>query len=348
MTMRVKIALAAAILAAATGPGARGQAVELLSVAGHAGASVEWDAAREIARVSTQSRQVTLKLGVPFVMVDHRRKENAEPAFRKDGMVMLPQSTAALLSSLLVPAQPESGMPRVAVVLIDPGHGGKDPGAIGRIRAEGETKVVREKDIVLAVSKNLRDLLAERFPQKRVQLTRETDEYLTLEARTEKANAIPLAEGEAIIFISVHVNAALKRDASGFEVWYLPPEFRRDLSDRTGVADAGKEIIPILSSMLEEEYTTESVLLARSILAGLDEQVGEVSENRGLKEEVWFVVRNSKMPAVLIELGFVTNQVEAGRMVEPDHLNRLSRGIYNGVTRFIERYESSRGFTQSS
>ena len=154
-----------------------------------------------------------------------------------------------------------------------------------------------------------------------------------------------MREGEAVIFVSLHVNAALVPKPKGFEVWYLPPDFKRDLSDRTGVDS--QEILPILSSMLEAEYLTESVILARDISQGLQEQVGDTSENRGLKAESWFVVRNSKMPAVLIELGFITNPEEGPRMRDPQYLRRLADGIYNGIERFILRFESSNGFTRT-
>ena len=90
----------------------------------------------------------------------------------------------------------------------------------------------------------------------------------------------------------------------------------------------------------EEEFTVESVLLAKNILTGLDGTIGGVSKNLGLKEESWFVVRNAKMPSVLVELGFVTNINEASRMARIDHLRKMATGLYNGVTSFIEGFEN--------
>jgi len=78
---------------------------------------------------------------------------------------------------------------------------------------------------------------------------------------------------------------------------------------------------------------------------GLDEQIGSQSINRGLKEESWFVVRNARMPSVLVELGFVSNPEEAALLADSSYLKRCSTGIYNGIRSFISYFEGSRGFT---
>jgi N-acetylmuramoyl-L-alanine amidase len=327
------------IFALARGPC---EPVDLVSLLSEVGAEMEWEPLRAVGRLSRGDREVVLKVGLPYLVLDHTQSVGAPAPFREAGAVRLPEETAALVRAHL--QKPVAGSPRVAVVLLDPGHGGKDPGAIGKHTVDGKTISVAEKDVVLAVGRELRDLLARRYPDKKIALTRSDDSYVSLEERTRLANDTPVGEGEAIIFVSLHVNASLVSRPKGFEVWYLPPEIKRDLSDRTG-AEA-KEIAPILSSMLEAEYLTESVILARDIVRGLDEQVGSDSENRGIKEESWFVVRNSKMPAVLIELGFITHPDEGLRLRDPLYLRRLATGVYNGIEGFILRFESSGGFTR--
>jgi len=240
----------------------------------------------------------------------------------------------------------DEGAPSVAALLIDPGHGGKDPGAIGTHEIDGKKLVVQEKDVVLEVSKMLYRMLSDRYPDKRIMLTRREDTYPSLEERVEKANSISLADHEAIIYISVHANASLNEKAKGFEVWYLPPDYRRTLIDQESIEDSPEEVLPILNSMLEEEYTTESILLAQEILTSLDTEIGEETENRGIKEEIWFVVRKAKMPSVLLELGFVTNPEEAKKLTDPAYLQKLSRAIYNGTSKFIDGFESTKGFTE--
>jgi N-acetylmuramoyl-L-alanine amidase len=318
-------------------------AVDLVGWLRDIGAQMDWEPLREIGRITRSDREVVFKVGQSFLILDQNVRVEAPAPFRDGGAVRLPAETAAIARAHL--EQPAEEGPRVAAVLLDPGHGGKDPGAIGRYAVDGKTFSIDEKDVVLEVGRRLRDMLARRYPDKRIELTRSDDTYLSLEERTRRANEVPVGEGEAIIFVSLHVNAALVPTPKGFEVWYLPPDFKRDLSDRTGVES--REIVPILSSMLEAEYLTESVILARDISRGLEEQVGDVSENRGLKAESWFVVRNSKMPAVLIELGFITHPQEGPRLRDPEYLLRLATGIYNGIERFIVRFESSKGFTKT-
>ncbi|HAC31354.1 MAG TPA: N-acetylmuramoyl-L-alanine amidase, partial [Treponema sp.] len=146
-----------------------------------------------------------------------------------------------------------------------------------------------------------------------------------------------------ILYVSVHVNASLDKKASGYEVWYLSPGYRRNVIDKNSVDD--KELYTVMNSMMEEEYTTESILIAKFIMDGLQAQVGSQSSSRGIKAEEWFVVRNSNMPAVLIELGFVTNQKEAALLATDSYKQKLSLGIFNGLAAFVTHFERSRGFT---
>ena len=81
------------------------------------------------------------------------------------------------------------------------------------------------------------------------------------------------------------------------------------------------------------------------ILEELDAKIGKQSRSRGLKEEAWFVVRNAKMPSVLVELGFVSNPAEAQLLADDQYLKKCASGIYNGLATFITRFEGSRGFT---
>ncbi|MDD7417445.1 MAG: N-acetylmuramoyl-L-alanine amidase [Treponemataceae bacterium] len=231
---------------------------------------------------------------------------------------------------------------RIGVILIDPGHGGKDPGTIGNVIKDGKKQHLYEKDIVLSVGNELASMLRMKYPDKRIIMTRSTDVYLTLEQRVDIANSVKLEENEAVIYISIHANSSFKSDASGFEVWYLSPGYRRNV---IGEKDVDDDLRPILNSMLEEEYTTESILMAKFIHDGLDKQVGAVSKSRGLKAEEWFVVRNSYMPSVLVEVGFVSNSAEAYNLSDPSYLHKISVGLYNGVGSFVTHFEQSRGFT---
>ena len=88
-------------------------------------------------------------------------------------------------------------------------------------------------------------------------------------------------------------------------------------------------------------------MIAKFIMDGMQAQVGNLSSARGIKAEEWFVVRNSNMPAVLVELGFLTNQKEGLLLKDESYLQKLSLGIYNGLSAFVTHFERSRGFTGS-
>lgn len=231
----------------------------------------------------------------------------------------------------------------VAAILIDPGHGGRDPGAIGEFGSGKDRLRVAEKDVALAIGRDVYDRLVERWPDKRIIITRRGDTFPTLDERVEMANDVQLGINEAIIYVSIHANASFNKSASGFEVWYLNPEYRRTVVDPMKAQGVDEHVLPILNAMLEEEYTTESVFLAKTILGGLAGVVGEVSANRGLRAEEWFVVRNAKMPSVLVEVGFVTNEEEARRLSDPGHLRKLGDGIYNGIVEFVDYFEHRKG-----
>ena len=117
------------------------------------------------------------------------------------------------------------------------------------------------------------------LPGKSVVLTRTDDTFIELEARAAKANALQEQLGDAVLYVSIHANASARSKANGFEVWYLPPTYRRTVIG-ADAAQRDPELLPILNSMLEEEISVESVVLAREILQGIDAKVGTVSPNR--------------------------------------------------------------------
>ncbi len=324
-----------------------GEAVTLNNLVNSLNAELEWEPVRDTGRIIKGDRWIVFKIGSPYFLIGNSLYATEEEIVRYDnGIIIIPENVVSVFIDFFSEETNTvilEDAPRIAVVLIDPGHGGKDPGAIGQ---HPGSLTIQEKDIVLEVSHRIRDLLMEQYPSKRILLTRNDDTYLTLEERTEMANSIELDENEAIIFISIHANASISNAGQGFEIWYLPPEYEREIFDDNNIEPEYFEIKDILNQMLDAEYTLESVLLAKEIELGLDEQVGSMTRDRGLKEEKWFVVRKSKMPSVLIELGFVTNNEEALRLNDPDYLQHLAIGIYNGIENFIIKYESSKGFTE--
>jgi N-acetylmuramoyl-L-alanine amidase len=228
----------------------------------------------------------------------------------------------------------------ISTIFIDPGHGGKDPGAIGRFTIDGKATTLYEKDLALTVGLQLRDLLRARFPDKKIVMSRDTDVYLPLDERTRLANRYTQSHDKNTLFLSLHANASPNSKGKGFEVWYLPPEYRRQLIAEDDVQVSDKSVLPIINSIIEEEYTVESILLAKSLLTGMENSTGGSTVNRGMKPEVWYVVRSARMPSVLAELGFVSNPDEFALLRDPAYLRKLGEGIYNGLVSFIADYES--------
>ncbi|AHC15283.1 N-acetylmuramoyl-L-alanine amidase [Salinispira pacifica] len=273
---------------------------------------------------------------VPLMTHNFLNTSVISPPYFQDGTLYFPDSTADRIQALFV--RPESADTReISTIFIDPGHGGKDPGTIGTL-ASGEP--IYEKHIVMEVARDLARRLGDRYPGKEIVISREDDRYLTLEQRTALANGLSSGPDEKIVFISIHANAALNSRAKGIEVWYLPPEYRRQLLEPDDVDSENSSVLPILNSILEEEYTVESIILAQNIERGMMAELGGYTRSRGLKEMDWYVVRKAHMPSVLVEVGFVTNPEEVELLNNPLYLQNISKGIYNGITDFIQDFES--------
>ncbi|MCL1814595.1 MAG: N-acetylmuramoyl-L-alanine amidase [Treponema sp.] len=271
------------------------------------------------------------------------------------GVLCFPEAFVAAAKRAFPPVSP--GLPpsspppsddrlRIAAIIIDPGHGGRDPGAVGTHTVGGKTFKSVEKDIVLSVSKKLAVLLNSAYPEKKILLTRTGDTYPSLEDRVNVANTVPLKDNEAIIYVSIHANASLNKSARGYEVWYLPPETQRELIDRDKQAE-NAEVAHILNKMLEAEFFSESTRMGRFILDNLRESLGDRIPSRGLKAENWYVVRNARMPAILVELGFVSNLQDAQLMADERYLKLYSEALYKGIAKFVTEFEQSGGYTAS-
>ena len=277
-----------------------------------------------------------------FLMLNNRDVYSVPLPHFEGGELVFPEAFVATARQAFTRVARENFLYRIAAIVIDPGHGGRDPGAVFYHTINGRRQLVRESDIVLNASKMLRDMLVRRYPDKRILMTRERDVFLSLPDRAFIANSVPIRDNEAVIFVSMHANAAMNRNARGFEVWHLTPTYRRQLLDESQFPDP--DLRQILNMLTEESLLTEGILLAQAILDGIHETKGSVMPNRGLRAEDWFVVRRSNMPAVLVELGFVTNLEDAILMTNEAYLRRMVEGVYEGIANFVSVFERSGGF----
>ncbi len=212
--------------------------------------------------------------------------------------------------------RPRRVMPnrRVRIVMLDPGHGGADTGAVG-------ARNVQEKRVTLDIARRVRAKLhAEPFV---VRLTREADESVSLAERVQRANA-----ARADLFVSIHINAAPDRNVSGIETFVLPAAGYPSTSQSQAGADA-------LQRLAGNQFDAANTLLGYSIHKALVEAVQ--APDRGLKRARFAVLKNIECPAVLVECGFVSNPREEERILLPEYRDRLADGIARGIRAFAER-----------
>ena len=216
----------------------------------------------------------------------------------------------------------------VGKIVLDPGHGGKDPGAI----AFG----LKEKDIVLRVAKNLayhlnQDLGAE------VILTREEDVFLPLEERTAIANT-----NDADLFISLHINAHPSPKVNGFETYFLnlstnEEAMRVAARENATSAHQMSDLQDILSDIMQNSKINESSRLAqfvhRSIASGLAQPPYKI-KNMGVKQAPFYVLIGAGMPAILIELAFISNPGDAKLLADDSFIDRLTAEISQGILQY--------------
>jgi N-acetylmuramoyl-L-alanine amidase len=219
-------------------------------------------------------------------------------------------------------------MRSVRTVVIDPGHGGSDPGAIG-------VGGLREKDVTLRLAKALKPKL--QLMGFRVVTTRESDRRVSLEERTAIAEA---ARGD--VFISLHANAARRRSVQGIETYY-PDENHERHSLRVAMRENGvteaelNELQRTLAKLRIGEISPRSQTLASLVqtrlIQSLSPRYGEI-QDLGAKKGPFYVLFLSNMPAILIEAGFVTNKTDAKRLRDAKYLDAVASEIAAGIERY--------------
>jgi N-acetylmuramoyl-L-alanine amidase len=320
------------------------QDIPMTAALARLGAELEWNPLDGRGRVSHDGKEIEFISGSNIAVFGSREKRELAVPYLDAGNLLFPQVFLDAAKSYFE-APKDLDRFTVAAVIIDPGHGGKDPGAIASHGSGKNAIHVVEKDINLSVGLLLQERLKKAFPGKKILMTRSSDTYPELSERTDMANSIPLEKNEAIIFVSIHTNASLSKKAKGFEVWYLDPDVRRPSLEDSKATEYDPALHPIIADMLQEEFTTESIIIAKDILESLNEQIGKLTENRGIKNKDWYVVKNARMPAVLIELSYLSNEEDARLLSDASYLKKLSDGIYNGLVSFIRYFDASKGFT---
>ncbi|RLB00598.1 MAG: N-acetylmuramoyl-L-alanine amidase [Deltaproteobacteria bacterium] len=225
-------------------------------------------------------------------------------------------------------------------VVVDPGHGGRDPGAIGPTG-------LKEKDVVLKIAKRVRDKIRRRLGW-RVVLTREGDRYIPLEQRTAIANA---RKGD--LFLSIHCNASRRRSRRGVETYFLSfttdKQALRLAARENGVPPSKIDALQLIlyDLMLRakvEESRKFALHVQRELVRSLRRRYARVI-NLGVKQAPFLVLVGAKMPSILAEVSFISNRTEERRLRDPRYLDLLAEGITQGLRRYVEGATQLAGFS---
>ncbi|MET0291844.1 MAG: N-acetylmuramoyl-L-alanine amidase [Steroidobacteraceae bacterium] len=255
---------------------------------------------------------------------------------------VLPKPSAPTLSASAEPASPPvavrsvraAGDGRDIIVAIDAGHGGQDPGAIGR-------SGTREKDVVLGIAMALaRRIDAE--PGMKAVLTRGTDKFIPLRDRMSIAR-----NGRADIFVSIHADSIVNRDVSGSSVyvlsdrgatseaarWLAERENAADLKGGVSLSDKQGQLASVLMDLSQTASIGSSMEAAERVLTYMD-RVGEVRKSR-VQQAGFVVLKSPDIPSMLVETAYISNPAEEKRLRTPQHQERIASAIFSGVREYF-------------
>ena len=260
---------------------------------------------------------------------------------------------AALLAASIVPEQ-AAGQDRLklSTIVIDPGHGGHDPGCISA------DKKTQEKNVALDIAQRLSRKIGESLPGVKTVLTRSDDKFVTLSGRADIANDLG-----ADLFISIHVNAQAKgTSANGYSIHCLGQSSREgndlfsknldlikrensvilledDYKTRYQGFDPSDPQSYILFSLMQNAHLEHSLVFAEEVANAM--KGGPIAHNRGVSQDPFWVLWRTTMPAVLVEVGFITNANDLKALRSPADRDRIADNLLKAVKAFKKRYDNS-------
>lgn len=298
------------------------------------GTRLIWDSELKIGTLYRDGNRLIFSIHSSDLLINYEQIIKAAPATYEKGVVSFNDETARLIYGYFSSQRQESDH-RVTVILLDPGHGGKDWGAYRKTTVDGHNLYLKEKNVNLDMALRIEAILKERYPDKIIALTRRDDTFITLKGRVAMAEEYEFTPQEGMIFLSIHANASLNEKARGFEVWYLPDNVERDLSE----GGEANDLDQVLNTLWEGVFTRECYNFARFLLDSVDEQFDDSFPSRGLKRELWYVLRNKNMVSALAELAFVSNEEDIPLLQDEVFLDNYAHALADGMGDFIEFFE---------
>ena len=247
-------------------------------------------------------------------------------------------SVVLVTMSVVATAQSQSSVEgevtlrHLRTIVLDPGHGGEDPGAIG-------VAGVAEKDLTLEIAHRLRDELLALDPSLNVLLTREGDTYPTLEERTHLSNMV-----DADLFVSIHFNAAENPEANGIETFFIAPDGTTPGDLVPGREDTGPAVpdTPVgvggdVTSIIVDDLVRDGAMREAATFAEIVQSellASTPAQDRQVRQGRFRVLRGVRAPAVVVELGFLTHASEGMLVIDPKYQTALVRGLLDSIVSF--------------
>jgi len=311
----------------------------LLALCDSRGINWQYDTFGKTVNLDKDSHKISLRIGDAMMLVDGQPRNFAHPVDIYQGVIVIPdkfkeqvldvifkKNYAAHKSSLVY-----SGIKKI---VLDAGHGGNDPGTIGRSGA-------REKDVNLDITKRLKKILETEGIA--VVMTRSSDRFIPLDSRAKIAN-----DSGADLFISIHANANRVRSLHGFEVYYVSPtvsDTQRAYAtakstplniERASLAGHSLDLKATLWDMVYTYGRAESIELSRAICRSMDDNSN--SRIIGAKAARFAVLRGVHMPAVLIEVGFLSNADEEKMLKNSYSRQKIAENIAEGIAGYAQGF----------
>ncbi len=310
--------------------------VPLITLCEQRGVNFAYDTFTKTATLTRQEHKVNLMAGESIVVVDGAPRHLKHRVDTYNGTIVVPKGfteqvmDAVFVNNEVMTEKTVSYVRDIKTIVVDAGHGGYDPGAIGKTG-------LKEKNINLDVANRLAKILGdEGF---KVIMTRSSDYFVSLEKRVEISN-----NAKADLFISIHANANTVRDMNGFEVYHVSTDIsdlrRAKLSAGSAVLDLDKasyeqltlNLKTILWDMIYTASRAESVGLAQSICRAVNNDL--CVEVIGVKQAAFQVLKGAHMPAVLVEIGFVSNEKEEYKLRNTYYRQQITDAIARGIKNY--------------
>jgi N-acetylmuramoyl-L-alanine amidase len=260
-------------------------------------------------------------------------KPELKPAPPQGGM---PPAASADIPPLKPESLEKQAVTRMITIALDPGHGGEDPGAVGRGGS-------REKDVVLAIAKRLKSRI-EQHPNMRVMLTRDGDYFVPLNIRVQKARKV-----QADLFVSIHADAFVESTARGSSVfvlsekgasstaarWLANKENAADLIGGVNIKTHDRQLASVLLDLSTTAQINDSLKLAKAVLG----EIGGINRlHKGAVEQAGFaVLKAPDIPSILIETAFISNPEEEAKLTDDAYQDQMADAVLKGIRKYFAR-----------